>query len=94
MYRINYIFYFYVVFGLQDLTVQHKSLQFPLSNAITFQSSPDLTLSTSSFTLSSHRNLGRPNDLFPCKVFSSIVHRSEPSLRHACPTYMRRDVSW
>lgn len=77
--------FFFVIFGLRDITVQHNRLQFSLSNDITFQSSPGLTLSTSSLILSSHRNLGRPSGLLPCGAFSSTQQRSLLTPCVSCP---------
>uniref|UniRef100_A0A2S2PVN5 Uncharacterized protein n=1 Tax=Sipha flava TaxID=143950 RepID=A0A2S2PVN5_9HEMI len=59
--RELFIFFFFsVVFGLQDHTVQHIFFQLSLSNDNT---SSGLICRTSSFTLSSHLNLERPNRL-------------------------------
>jgi len=47
-----------------------------------------ILLSTSSFTLSSHLNLGRSSGIFPCGAFPNIVLSSDPFLRHAYLSHM------
>lgn len=74
----------FLVFNLQNLTVQHNSLQFSHFNNIAFQFSPGLTLSILFFTLSSHHNFGRSSGLFPCGPSSS----TESILCHACSTHI------
>jgi hypothetical protein len=82
-------FFFLVIFGLQDLIVLLNCLQLSLSNDIIFQSFPGLTFSTSSLSLSSHRNLGRPNGLFSSTEVQSVLSRG-PSLRHAWSAHVSR----
>lgn len=63
-------------------------LQLSLSTDNFFQYIPDLTLSTSSFTLSFHLSLGLTSGLFPCGAYSSTVFSNDPFLRQELPAHI------
>lgn len=67
-------------------TVQHVCLQFSLPDVISFQSSPDFTFSTSSFTTSSHLSRGRHSGLFPCGAVSMALFSAARSFLTPCVT--------